>query len=90
LKRPSHGAGQWLVTVPVWAQEASVVESVRAEQFYDAGVAAFEAGHFDQAYEKYLQAWGLKKSYRTAAGLGQVELELTSTWRRVCTRSARA
>jgi hypothetical protein len=48
----------------------------RAEQAFHEGTQAFEAGQYAQAYQSMKTAWALAPTYRTAAGLGQVELEL--------------
>jgi hypothetical protein len=48
----------------------------RAEQLFHEGTKAFEAAQYPRAYESLHAAWQLAPSYRTAAGLGQVELQL--------------
>ncbi|HVU05271.1 MAG TPA: hypothetical protein VHE30_26165 [Polyangiaceae bacterium] len=48
----------------------------RAEEAFRRGTAAFEAGEYSDAYAELRAAWDLSPSYRTAGGLGQVELGL--------------
>jgi hypothetical protein len=48
----------------------------RAERFFHEGTQAFEAAQYAQAYKALKTAWELAPTYRTAAGLGQVELQL--------------
>ena len=48
----------------------------RAEQLFHEGTKAFEAAQYADAYKALKSAWELAPSYRTAAGLGQVELQI--------------
>jgi PEGA domain len=48
----------------------------RAEQLFHEGTKAFEAAEYAEAYTALKSAWELAPSYRTAAGLGQVELQI--------------
>ncbi len=48
----------------------------RAEQLFDEGTEAFEAGRYEAALEKMRESYSLSMSYHAAAGLGQVELYL--------------
>jgi len=47
-----------------------------ADRLFHDGITAFEAGRYSEAYAALRSAWDLAPSYRTAAGLGQVELHL--------------
>jgi hypothetical protein len=51
-------------------------DAERGEQQFKKGTRAFEEQHFTEAYAALRSAWDLAPSYRTAAGLGQVELHL--------------
>jgi len=48
----------------------------RAEQLFHDGTQAFEGARYPDAYKALKSAWDLAPSYRTAAGLGQVELQI--------------
>src|SRR5215471_8468834 len=48
----------------------------QAEQLFQEGSQAFEAARYADAYKALKAAWELAPTYRTAAGLGQVELQL--------------
>jgi hypothetical protein len=48
----------------------------RAEQLFHEGTKAFEAAEYSEAYTALKSAWELAPGYRTAAGLGQVELQI--------------
>ncbi len=48
----------------------------RAEQLFHEGTRAFESAEYAEAYKALHAAWELAPSYRTAAGLGQVELQI--------------
>ncbi|HEX4335378.1 MAG TPA: PEGA domain-containing protein [Polyangiaceae bacterium] len=54
---------------------ASPDSVARAEQLFHDGTRAFEAAEYSRAYENLKAAWDLSPTYRTAAGLGQVELQ---------------
>src|SRR5512142_3115884 len=47
-----------------------------AEDLFQQGTKAFEAARYTEAYDALKSAWELAPSYRTAAGLGQVELQI--------------
>lgn len=48
----------------------------KAAEVYRQGAAALKAGRHEEAYEKFQQAWQLKKHFQLAANLGAVELWL--------------
>src|SRR5438552_4823945 len=56
--------------------ESSPDSVARAEQLFHAGTQAFEGAEYAEAYKALRAAWELAPSYRTAAGLGQVELQI--------------
>ncbi len=55
---------------------SSADQAARAEQLFHEGTRAFEAAEYSEAYGALRSAWDLAPGYRTAAGLGQVELSL--------------
>jgi hypothetical protein len=57
------------------SSEPSPEAVARAEQLFHEGTRAFESAEYAQAYKALKGAWDLAPSYRTAAGLGQVELQ---------------
>lgn len=63
-----------LVCVLCWAAPAAAQSA--AERAFDEGSEAFEAGDDQRALSKMREAFELQPDYRTAAGLGQVELQL--------------
>lgn len=48
----------------------------KAAELYRQGAAALKAGRHEEAYDKFQQAWQLKKHFQLAANLGAVELRL--------------
>jgi hypothetical protein len=50
--------------------------AARAEHLFQQGTEAFEAGRFEEAYRLHADAWQAHASFKTAVGLGQVELHL--------------
>jgi tetratricopeptide (TPR) repeat protein len=56
--------------------EQAAADAERAEQHFKKGTHAFESEKYSEAYASMRTAWDLAPSYRTAAGLGQVELHL--------------
>lgn len=56
--------------------ERSAADVERAEQHFRKGTRAFEEQRYSEAYALLRAAWDLSPSYRTATGLGQVELHL--------------
>jgi hypothetical protein len=56
--------------------EQAAADVERAEQHFKKGTRAFESEKYSEAYASMRTAWDLAPSYRTAAGLGQVELHL--------------
>lgn len=68
-------SGAALVCVLCWSAPA-VAERSAAERAFDEGSEAFEAGDDQRALAKMREAFQLEPGYRTAAGLGQVELQL--------------
>lgn len=61
-------AGACLLAAPALASEA--------EDLFAKGNAAYEASDFEGAYQAFLAAWKLSKTYDLAANLGQVEIQL--------------
>jgi hypothetical protein len=49
----------------------------RADQLFEDGATAFDAGRFAEARAKLAEAWGLKKTYDIAGNLGVVEVRLS-------------
>jgi hypothetical protein len=47
-----------------------------ADELFDQAQAAFKAGDLQRAYEAYLAAWRIQKSYDIAGNLGNVEMKL--------------
>lgn len=73
--------GLLMLAVSVYATvcraDSAVPDSVaRAEELFHEGTKAFEAARYTDAYKALKAAWDLAPSYRTAAGLGQVELQI--------------
>jgi len=56
--------------------ERAAVDLERSEQHFKKGTHAFESEKYSEAYASMRTAWDLAPTYRTAAGLGQVELHL--------------
>jgi hypothetical protein len=67
------------LTGPLRAEPAlrAASDAERADQLFRKGTEAFEKERYSDAYGALRAAWDLAPSYRTAAGLGQVELHLT-------------
>jgi hypothetical protein len=67
------------LTGPIRAEPAlhAASDVERADQLFRKGTEAFEKERYSDAYGALRAAWDLAPSYRTAAGLGQVELHLT-------------
>lgn len=61
-------AGACLLAAPARANEA--------EDLFAKGNAAYEASNFEEAYQAFLAAWKISKTYDVAANLGQVEIQL--------------
>ena len=64
-------AGALAAPAPASSQDAE-----RAEALVLEGAQAFEERRFDDAYRAHREAWRLHPSFKTAAGLAQVELHL--------------
>src|SRR5262245_20110877 len=58
------------------AADGDVRATESSEELFLRGTAAFEQRDFSTAYEAHLKAWEQHHSFRTAVGLGQVELYL--------------
>jgi tetratricopeptide (TPR) repeat protein len=56
--------------------EQAAADVERSEQHFKKGTRAFESEKYSEAYASMRTAWDLAPTYRTAAGLGQVELHL--------------
>ena len=65
--------GLCLGVAMLWARP-TLAENV--DEVFAQATEAFANGKFDLAYRLHTKAWALRKSYKTAAGLGQVELHL--------------
>lgn len=69
-----------LLTTSAWADDpatnVSVEQAAKAKALLEEGNSAQKAGDFEKARDAYRQSFNLKRSYDTAANLGQVEFYL--------------
>jgi hypothetical protein len=59
------------------AQAVSGEQAQAAERLFESGTRAFEASEYSRAIDELAESYRLFPSYRTACGLGQVELHLS-------------
>jgi tetratricopeptide (TPR) repeat protein len=64
-----------MIASPVRASDA-MHASAEAEHLFAQATEAFESGRYAEALEAYRHAWRLAPAFRTAVGVGQVELHL--------------
>jgi hypothetical protein len=83
ISTPLSIAGSALAAPPPAAAQPSPPTSAKAkdhaDELFDQGTAAFDAGRFAEAETKFEQAWALKQTHDIAGNLGIVKIHLGKT-----------